>query len=250
MPGVAISAADKLPVRPSPERAVAVLQLFGVGGVAWTRVETGTESLVDVHGAMILLDQDGGSRRTYPVDDAGAARLPRFWQAVGAALPREFYWHPPEDPTGLDAAWFNYRVQAGRFGYVNERLADVVRSLESLFLRDDENQRISEKLASRAAKLLGACGFDPDEVRRTIRWAYEVRSRYVHGSSLSARAASRIEAGAGGLVPLLHRCLDLNRVALVVTVQSGADKPGLFRLLENDLALRRAGAAYRALIGD
>jgi hypothetical protein len=130
---------------------------------------------------------------------------------------------------------------------VNERIADVVRSLESLFLREDENQRISEKLASRAAKLLGACGLDPDEVRRTIRWAYEVRSRYVHGSSLSARTAARIDAGAGGLVPLLHRCLEFNRVGLVVAVLSGADKPGLLRLLENEGALRRAGARYRAL---
>lgn len=236
--------------QPHLERAVAILRLFGVGGVAWTRAEAGTQSLVDVHGGILLLDQDGGSRRKYPLlDGAAAARLPRFWEAVGAALPREFYWESPEDPVGLDAAWFNYRVEAGRFGYVNERIADVVRSLESLFLADDEKERITETLAGRAAALLGACGFEPREVRRTIRWAYEVRSRYVHGAALSPRTASRIEAGAGGLVPLLHRCLEYNRAALVATVLSGADKPGLLRLLRNDRALRGAGAAYRALHG-
>jgi hypothetical protein len=242
-------AADGAGWQPHLERAIAILQLFGVGGVAWTRAESGTESLVDVHGGIILLDQDGGSRRTYAIDAAGAARLPRFWEAVGAALPQEFYWHPPEDPVGLDAAWFNYRVEAGRFGYVNERIADVVRSLESLFLRDDESQRITEKLAGRAAALLGACGFDSGEVRRTVRWAYEVRSRYVHGAGLSPRTLARIEAGAGGLVPLLRRCLEFDRAALVAAVLSGADKPALLRLLEDDAALRRAGAAYHAVHG-
>jgi hypothetical protein len=235
--------------QPHLERAVAILQLFGIGGIAWTRAESGTESLVDVHGGIVLLDQDHGSRRTYPIGIADSGRLPRFWDAVGEALPTEFYWHPPEDPVGLDAAWFNYRTEAGRFGYVNERIADVVRSLESLFLRDDENQQITEKLAGRTAALLGACGFDRNEVRRTIRWAYEVRSRYVHGAALSPRTLSRIDAGAGGLVPLLYRCLEFNRAALVAAVLSRVDKPGFLQLLQDGRALRRAGAAYRALHG-
>lgn len=118
--------------QPPLEGAVAILRLFGVGGVAWTRVESGTESLVDVHGGIVHLDQDGGSRRTYAIDVAGAARLPRFWEGVGAALPRKFYWHPPEDPVAIDRAWFNYKAAAGRFGYVDERrVGQVNRSLRS-----------------------------------------------------------------------------------------------------------------------
>ena len=231
--------------QPPLERAVAILRLFGAGGVAWTRVESGTESLVDAHGGIVLLDQDGGSRRTYSIDAAGAARLPRFWEAVGAALPREFYSNQPEDPVGLDAAWFNYKAEAGRFGYVNERIANVVRSLESLFLQDSEKQRVTANLAERATTLLEACGFDPDEVQRTIRWAYEVRSRYVHGGALSPRALRRIDAEAGGLIPILKRCLEYNRAALTATVLAGVDKPGLLRLLKDDDGLRRAGAVYR-----
>jgi hypothetical protein len=228
---------------------VAILRLFGAGGVAWTRVETGTESLVDVHGGIVLLDQDGGSRHTYAIDAMGAARLPRFWEAVGAALPREFYWHQPEDPVGLDGAWFNYKVAAGRLAYVNEWIATVVRSLESLFLQDTEKQRVTANLADRVAALLEACGFDPDEVQRTIRWAYEVRSRYVHGGALSPRALRRIEAGAGGLIPLLKRCLEYNRAALTAALLAGVDKPGLLRLLRDDGGLRRAGAIYRKVHG-
>lgn len=242
-------ATDGADWQPHLERAVTILRLFGVGGVAWTRVESGTESLIDGSGGIMLLDQDGGSRRTYVIDAAGAARLPQFWEAVGAALPREFYWQQPEDPEGLDAAWFNYRVEAGRFGYVNERIADVVRSLESLFLHNPENRRIAQKLADNTSALLGACGFDSAEVQRMVRWAYKVRSRYFHGAGLSPQTLAEIEAGAGGLIPLLQRCLEINRVALVAAVLSGVDKPGLLRLLEDDTALRRAGAAYRAVGG-
>lgn len=236
--------------QPSLERAVAILTLFGVGGVAWTRAEFGSESLVDIHGGIVLRDEDGGSRRTFAVTDADAARLPRFWETLGAALAPEFYWHPPEDPVGLDAAWFNYRVEVGRSGYVNERIASVVRSLESLFLRDDENHRVTHKLGARAATLLCACGFDPREVRRTISWAYEVRSRYYHGgATLSRRVLGQIESGAGGLLGLLNRCLEYNRAALVTTVLARTDKPGLLRLLEDEETLQDVGAAYRELHG-
>ncbi len=235
--------------QPLLERAVAILRLFGVGGVAWSRAETGTESLVDVHGGFVLLDQDGGSRRTYSILAAGAARLPRFWEAVGSALPREFYSNRPEDPVGLDAAWFNYKAEAGRFGYVNERIANVVRSLESLFLQDTEKQRVSSNLAERAAALLEACGFDPGEVQRTIRRAYDVRSRYVHGGVLSPQALRRIETETGGLIPLLHCCLEYNRAALTAALLAGVDKPGLLRLLSDDGGLRRAGVAYREAHG-
>ena len=100
-----------------------------------------------------------------------------------------------------------------------------------------------------AAALLGACGFDPDEVQRTLRWAYEVRSRYVHGNSLGKDVLRRIESGAGGLVPLLYRCLEYNRAALVAAVLARADKPGLLRVLGNPRALAHAGAVYRAAHG-
>lgn len=226
------------------ERAVAVLQLFGAGGVSWTRAETGSESLVDSHAWIMFLDQDGGSRRTYAISPEQAARLPRFWAEVEPALPESFYWHRPEDPAGLDSAWQNYVREISGIGYVNERIAAVVRSLESLFLGSDEKARIKATLVARTAMLLGACGFDAAAVQRTVALAYEVRSRFVHGAELPEVHRREIESEPGGIVGLLARLLEYNRAALVVTVLMRTDKAGLLRLLQDPAALRRCGDAY------
>jgi hypothetical protein len=230
--------------QPPLERAIAVLKLFGVGGVAWSRVEAGTDSFLEIHNVFLFVDRGGGATRTYAIRNEDTYRLPHFFRTVGAALPEHFYWHSPEDPEDLHGAFFNYSGVVAKIGQVHDKIATVVRSLESLFLIR-ESKKVSALLRSRASTLLGACGYDGVEVRETLRVAYEVRSRFVHGDRPAAKTDADIRTHAGDIITLFERCLEYNRAALVAAVVSRLGKDEFICAIDSPAQLRRIGDAFR-----
>jgi hypothetical protein len=235
--------------QPPLERAIAILQLFGAGGVRWSRVLASSDSLLKHMDVYLHYDQGDRTRRTYAIRDEDAVRLPTFWQKVGDALPEHFYWESPEDPADLYGAFFNYERVAGPFGHVNEQIAEVIRSLESLFLDDSVMDRISSTLRHRAATLLQACGYPGTQVRNTLRLAYEVRSRFVHGARLSTKTEEEIKTHAGDTFILFSRCLEYNRAALVAAIVSKSTKEELIRAMDSPSSIQRIANAYHEAEG-
>lgn len=228
--------------QPHLERAVAVLRLFGCGGVSWARVEAGTDALLEIHNVFVIVEPGGGVR-TYAIGAADAARLPRFWHTLADALPVHFYWKQPDEPDGIHAALNNYQAVAAGFGIVHDKIAEAIRSLESLLLNDGAKGRVSATLQQRSVALLGACGYPAGEVATTMQLAYEVRSRHVHGGRLSRVKEEEIER-AGGILKLFDRVLEYNRAALVATIVSRLDKPALIRAFRSPETLIRIARAF------
>jgi hypothetical protein len=66
-----------------------------------------------------------------------------------------------------------------------ESLAYAIMGLEALYLT--ELSELSHRLAQRVAKIMGLLGFDPREVYKEIKDAYNIRSKFIHGASYTKR---------------------------------------------------------------
>jgi hypothetical protein len=217
--------------QPEMERAIAVLRLFGIGDVRYTLFDYSSESMADPNGGMLFRDYGDPRPRTYAIRETDRERLRQFWTAMARALPEHLYWRTAEDPQDLAATHLWYREALAGRGWVNAQAADVVRALESLFMRS-KDRAINATLARRVSMLFGACGLDAAEVRETMSFAYRVRSAYVHGDYLPPKLEADIERRAGGVVNVFRRCLDYVRLSLVAAITAGVDKEGLITALD------------------
>lgn len=64
---------------------------------------------------------------------------------------------------------------------LEDRLIDLIVSLESLYLKSGEIQELSYRLSQRGALLLGETKEEKTTIKETIKEAYNLRSKIVHG---------------------------------------------------------------------
>jgi hypothetical protein len=87
-----------------------------------------------------------------------------------------------EEPQFLSSAFAWYSDALLSAGPNERGIASAVACLEALFLSDNPQSEITYRLVRRVAALLGICGWPATEQRKQLTAAYDVRSRYVHGS--------------------------------------------------------------------
>jgi len=69
-----------------------------------------------------------------------------------------------------------------RTGDQDKRLTFAIMGLEAIYNLDSEKQLIAFKLKLRVAKIMGIFGLDPFEVSSNLTKAYDVRSKFAHGT--------------------------------------------------------------------
>lgn len=111
-----------------------------------------------------------------------------------------------------------------------ERVTDAITCLEALLLEEAAKEGLSHKLSLRTATLLRAAGLDAEAVYSQTRDAYQVRSRFIHGSGLKKKEQK-------GLVSLTRAILNWARIVLCLQLQLGKSlsKQELVGLLDKAL---------------
>ena len=74
----------------------------------------------------------------------------------------------------------NYMIERGASPPVEDKILDAVIGFESLFLAGI-NAELSYRLSLRAAYLLGSSGDERDQLFKTVKTLYELRSAIIHG---------------------------------------------------------------------
>ena len=82
----------------------------------------------------------------------------------------------------INIAYNRYKESLTRHISLDEKLTFSIMGLEALFLSG--NNELSYQLRVKAAKLLGYLNEPPEEVLTNIKKAYNIRSKYLHGSVL------------------------------------------------------------------
>jgi hypothetical protein len=99
--------------------------------------------------------------------------------------------HPtlPLDTTRLKRAWYFAQV-ARHASSLDMRISHYITCMESLFCTD--SAELSHKLSERVALLLGKQLDERKRIYTTMKTAYNIRSKTVHGDKLSSRDVERV----------------------------------------------------------
>lgn len=123
---------------------------------------------------------------------------------------------------GDDPKWLAVRVALGRLGRsldgrypsLADQVVDLAIGLEAALGGADKSE-IGLRLRARAAAILAADADPPEVIYRDVKTLYDLRSTFVHGGTLSGKAAAKaiksVAAGLGGTCPAEEHLLALDR---------------------------------------
>jgi hypothetical protein len=112
------------------------------------------------------------------------------------------------------------------------RIADAVMGLESLWLRNTEDQELGYRLRYRLAAYAAAMKSDGSNTKAAINLAYSVRSSFVHGSPVSADTRKKIETKYSNLDTLLIHVLEHLRISIVTFALIDLNKDNFLSLVD------------------
>lgn len=215
------------------EQCVAILRLFDVGSVRWTRYHMESDSLLDSvgHGALTSGDRAGALER-YLIKYEDEPKLKAFWGTMSIAMPKDIY-DFQKQISHITLAYDRYSDGLLHNGIIERRIANAVMGLEALLLY--ESQELSYRLGVRASKLLGLTGKNPLEVRDVIKDAYRIRNTFAHGGHLAYKEKKKLERRYGDVREFLLRLLGYLRCAIIVMILSRASKDELIDLIDDAL---------------
>jgi hypothetical protein len=181
------------------------------------------------------------ARRSASLDASRAAALTKLSEEL-----QRWEGADPNKSTalGIALARLNRSYEAAPW---SDQLVDLCVGLEAALLGGAEQEEISLKLRSRAASLLSTPSDSPDAIYNDVKILYNLRSRIMHGSTLSnEQAKSRLKGfttsarspygrDQGNLA--LDRLRDILRRAILA--RAFLDEQGLWRLTDKDLDVDR-----------
>jgi len=192
------------------DRLITALRLFRLGSV-WT-------ARYDYHAESFSSFSNGSfgsatrvTRLNYALTPADAPQLAKMLNVIMPLLPSQYEPAAGEvDFLSTALHWYSEALLAG--GPIEGVVAWAVACLEALFLGDNPSTEISYRLAQRVIALLRCFGWLPLEMRVSLRTAYDVRSKYVHGAVSKKRSQE-------DLLALFRKVADYARVSCLVWTQ-------------------------------
>jgi hypothetical protein len=247
-------AANNLEVQREVELVLDILRLFRLGSTVARNAAYRPKSFIQFGGTLgYPLTQLVVSYR-YVIKDSDAPKLNQFYERLSPIVARfSTFATPAVAGDSLLIAFQRYKEALFLAGATEARVTSAITCLEALFLRANERAELSHRLGQRVGAVLAVWGARPIEVYRNVSQAYEIRSAYIHGSSVPQDQQASAPA-------LCERILDYARLSLVAFLQMRAsqgdqfEKEKLLSRIDNslldDTARRRLREAVGALIGD
>jgi len=106
--------------------------------------------------------------------------------------------------------------------------------LESIFLHDkSEEGEMSYRLGYRIAKLFSLFNYDPLKVVKIITDAYSIRSKFVHGGTMTNYSIKNLSSENRDVKILLNKLLGILRISIVIILTMKQSKETLIITLNN-----------------
>ncbi|MGO9338428.1 MAG: hypothetical protein ACLPH3_23535 [Terracidiphilus sp.] len=163
------------------ERIISALRLFRVGSVWAARMDFSIESFTIFGHRSSAFAPLNNARISFALSQTDVPALQRFLKEITSVVPTPIF-TTADEPHFLSTAFAWYSDALLSTGPNERGIAAAVACLEALFLSDNPQSEITYRLVHRVASLLGMCGWPAMDIRKHLKSAYDVRSRYVHGS--------------------------------------------------------------------
>ncbi len=208
------SVSDAGELQRKAERIISALRLFRVGSVWGSRIDFSVESFsIFGHGSSVFAPSNN-ARISYALSQTDVPALQRFLKEITSVVPTPNL-TTTDEPHFLSTAFAWYSDALLSTGPNEKGIAAAVACLEALFLSDNPQSEITYRLVRRLASILGMCGWPATETRKQLTDAYDVRSRYVHGSVPSAKKKLTYDQ----LFQLFRSTSECARIAFLIMAQ-------------------------------
>ena len=231
------------------EHTIAMLRLFKIGSVKWTRYRMYSDSITD----MFARGTMGAGERLTAIEkslitEKDVLRLKKFWRVMSNALPKNFY---ESSETKIDHtlnAYNRYKDALLLGGVIEMRIASTMMGLEALFLKPTENQELVYRLRLRISKLLSLLGYDPYEVKKIVNDAYDVRSIFAHGGHLSYKKKKKLESKYTNTNNLLLTVLDYLRISILSMILIPKEKEEFIDLIDDSFVDKKKEEQLKSIL--
>lgn len=224
------------------EMAVKILKLFKVGSVRYKSYRLYSHSLEPMYGGTHSTLDDSRPVETCFIGETEISSLKKFWHGMETEVIK-LKRLTDTDVSFRDIAFARYGDSLMHHGIIERRIADCMMGLESMFLRDkDEQQELSYRLRLRVAKLMSHLGHDPFEVKKIVRDTYGIRSKFVHGGILDYESSKKLSEKYGHSNNLLLQLLNYLRISIVASLLIQVEKPKLIDTIDNSFLSAKSEA--------
>ena len=200
------------------DKAVTILRLFRVGAVQDMRRTETTDSILSLSGGTLTRGRLLGSDK-YLITKENVKSLKTFWANMKKVeLPFSVYSGSQKEPDELSIGYDRYGDSLEAH-ILEKRISSAVMGLEALYLSPSERQELTFKLSMRVGKLLNQIGYSAEKVRKELTHAYDIRSTYVHGKTLTQKQKNRHEKEVGELGQFSKVVMDYLRASIVAWLE-------------------------------
>lgn len=196
------------------KRLVDVLRLFRLGSIKLGIAEYTPHSIVDFgmkHGG-----DRGSCLYRFGLMNSDKALFDRTFHAISPLLyASESEPDQAFSSSAVNLAFERYKEALLQLLKPDGRIAAAVTCLEALYLRGQERSELSHKLSQRVAMVVGNFGFNPIEVYRQLKDAYNIRSMFVHGATLEKEE----QQSTRDVDEICRKTLEYARISILVYLQ-------------------------------
>lgn len=218
------------------EQIIAILRLFKVGSVKTISQRTKSSSIIDpLSNSTIYNLEKSHSYEKYSVKSEDVTKLQTFCKEILEKQPQSLLYVIESKVSPLSIAFKRYSSALLENGLLEKRILNSMMGLEALYLRGQELQELNYRLSMRLAKILSFLNYNPIFVKETIKNAYSLRSKFVHGSQISQKDREKLLKKYQSLENFIHIILDYLRVSLIILTLIKVEKGYFLTLIDGAL---------------
>ncbi len=168
-------------VYPELEKLLLSLQLYKLGTIRVIQTKWKPKSILQFGGISRPI-LHWATTYKYVLTENDKKSLPRFVGDIKDKLPVEEETGRPLPSHPIGIAILRYQDAISKPEPIENKVAYAIMGLEALYLKAEEKQELSRRLAQRVAKVMGILEDSSIDVYKTVKKGYGIRSKFVHGS--------------------------------------------------------------------
>ncbi len=214
------------------EKSITLLSLFGSGGVKYLGYNMTSESISIPIGGVVRPGDRSKPPHSYIILNKDIPRLKNFWIEMSKILSLGFIQEQFSSfQPNIFFSYQRYNEAILNGGMIEKRIVNAISGLESLYL--NSSQELSRYLRLNVSKTMGILGYDAYKVREEIKDAYQIRSKFIHGETLTYKSRNKLDKKYGSLENLFSDIIDYLRISILLLLGLKKEKDEFIDILED-----------------
>jgi hypothetical protein len=211
---------------------ISILRLFGVGGIRYYINKSDSKSIL-IKGfprGYMYTDVNQFIDFKYKVRKDSESKLNKFCSHMEKIMPADLYKLMDKKVDHLTIAFDRYSEGIIEPVILERRILHISMGLEALF--SNSETELSFRLTYRISKALSCLGINPLDAKIFIKEAYNIRSKFAHGSPLSLDQHKKLD-GIGGEKMFLSTMANYLRILILAAIICKLKKKNLINLIDD-----------------